>query len=336
MTEPTLYTRPERRWLREMQVPERVSGVFTVVNAQIGQKKNGEPYLRCLLGDKTMTVPCRKWSVDEGLLASIESEGFAYVEGETQAYQGELQVVVTRFECCTPPAEDLRDLMPASEHEPAEMLSELRALLERELGHPAMRALVQTYLSDEKLMEAFSTAPAAKSMHHAYLGGLLEHTLSVVRLASTVCPLYPRVSKDLVLVGLFLHDLGKTRELRYDAGFGYTDRGELVGHIVEGAIMLHDKAQQMMATTGQRLPPRAVTVLQHIILSHHGEPEYGAAKVPSTPEAILVSMLDNLDAKLTMALDAARPKVPPAAASGDFTEKVWALGTKLYRRDPLA
>ena len=132
-------------------------------------------------------------------------------------------------------------------------------------------------------------------------------------------------------------DLGKTRELSYDGPFGYTDRGELVGHIVEGAIMLHDKAQQMMLQTGQRLPAGALTVLQHIILSHHGIPEYGAAKIPATPEAILVSMLDNVDAKTTIALEAARPSVANAFdLGGNFTERQWALDTKLYRPDPLA
>src|SRR6185295_1367847 len=114
--------------------------------------------------------------------------------------------------------------------------------------------------------------PAAQSMHHAYVGGLLEHTLNLLKLADRVCPLYPKINRDLVMMGLFLHDLGKTRELSYDAAFGYTDRGELIGHIVEGAIMLHDKAQQLMREQGMRLPAGALMVLQHIIVSHHGVP----------------------------------------------------------------
>jgi 3'-5' exoribonuclease len=186
-------------------------------------------------------------------------------------------------------------------------------------------------------MAAFKQCPAAKSMHHAYLGGLLEHTLSLLNLANVVCPLYPKINRDIVLMGLFLHDLGKTRELVYDRAFSYTDRGELVGHIVDGAIMLHDRAQLVMRQTGQRLPRNAILVLQHIILSHHAQPEFGAAKIPATPEAILVSILDNLDARVFMALAAARPdRAATADLGGNFTEKQWALETKLFRPDPLA
>ena len=204
-------------------------------------------------------------------------------------------------------------------------------------AHPAMQALARTYLADEMLMEQFKLAPAAKMMHHAYLGGLLEHTLTLMKIADAILPLYPKLNRDLVLMGLFLHDLGKTRELIYDRTFSYSDRGELIGHIVEGAIMLHDKAAQTMSSAGVRFPAHTVTVLQHIILSHHGIPEYGAAKIPATPEAILVSMLDNVDAKTTIALTAAkRDRLNPAELGGNFTEKQWALDTRLFRPDPLA
>jgi 3'-5' exoribonuclease len=184
-------------------------------------------------------------------------------------------------------------------------------------------------------MAQFKKAPAAKSMHHAYLGGLLEHTLSLMNLADRVCPLYPKINRDLVMTGLFLHDLGKTRELAYDKAFSYTDRGELVGHIVEGVLMLRDKAHALMREKGIRIPPDALMVLEHIILSHHGVPEFGAAKIPSTPEAIMVSILDNLDAKTFMALAAARPDHLPPDLGGNFTERQWALDTKLFRPDPL-
>ncbi len=139
------------------------------------------------------------------------------------------------------------------------------------------------------------------------------------------------------MTGLFLHDLGKTRELSYEGAFAYTDRGELIGHIVDGAIMLHDKAQQVMRSSGVRFPKNAITVLQHIILSHHTLPEYGAAKIPATPEAILVAMLDNLDAKTTIATTAARPDRAKAMdLGGNFTEKQWAMdGVRLFRPDPL-
>ncbi len=326
-----------RVYIREFRPNERFGGAFSIQNAQLGTTRNGKPYLRGLLGDKTGTLPLRMWSVPEGMLDNLPSDGFVLAEGETQPFQGELQLIVQRLEPLENPSDaQLRELLPATEREPDEMFAELVEIL-NSLTHPAMAALAKTYLDDEMLMDQFRRAPAAKALHHARLGGLLEHTLQLVKLANVVCPLYPKISRDLVVVGLFLHDLGKTRELSYDRGFDYTDRGELIGHIVEGAIMLHDKAQQMMASTGQRLPQGALTCLQHIILSHHGEPDFGAAKVPATPEAILVSMLDNLDAKTIIALEAARPDMAAVHnLGGNFTERQWALkNVKLYKPDPL-
>jgi 3'-5' exoribonuclease len=274
------------------------------------------------------------WSIDETVFTRLPTDGFVYIEGETQAYQGEIQIIIQSIEPIEPSPDQLCDLVPCSKRNPDEMLAELTAILGT-LEHPAMRALAEAFLTDELFVSAFKQAPAAKSMHHAYLGGLLEHTLSLLHLADRVAPLYPRINRDLVVMGLFLHDLGKTRELAYDKSFSYTDRGELVGHIVEGVLMLRDKAHQVMHARGLRIPPRALMVLEHIILSHHSLPEFGAVKIPATPEAIMVAILDNLDAKLYMALSAARPDHLPADLGGNFTEKQWALDTKLYRPDPL-
>jgi 3'-5' exoribonuclease len=331
MPEPT-----SRRFIVDFKPSERVRGAFSITNAQLGRTRNDKPYLRCLISDKTGEMPGRMWSVDEGVVARLPTDGFVLLEGETQAYQGEMQLIIQTIEPIEPSTEQLRDLMPCSKRPPEEMFAELAALLGT-LEHPAVKALARAFLDDPYLMDAFKRCPAAKSMHHAYLGGLLEHTLQLLKLAELVCPLYPKINRDLVMMGLFLHDLGKTRELVYDKAFSYSDRGELIGHIVEGVIMLRDKAHQVVRETGQRLPPNTVLVLEHIILSHHGLPEFGSPKYPSTPEAILVSQLDNLDAKTTMALTAARPdRIADLALGGNFTEKQWALETKLFRPDPLA
>lgn len=325
-----------RRFIKDFGPSERVEGVFAISNAQLGRTRQDKPYLRCLISDRTGELPARMWSIEEAVFRRLPTDGFAYVEGETQPYQGELQFIIHVIDPSEPSPEQMRDLLPCSARPAEEMFAELTALLDT-LEHPGVKALAQTYLNDAYLMDAFKQCPAAKNMHHAYLGGLLEHTLSLLKLANVVCPNYPRISRDVVMIGLFLHDLGKTRELVYDRAFGYSDRGELIGHIVDGAIMLHDKAQQVMRETGQRLPAGLVMVLQHIIISHHGQPEFGAAKFPATPEAILVNLLDNMDAKTTMALAAARPDRANAFGSGgNFTEKQWALDTKLYRPDPLA
>lgn len=325
-----------RRFIRDFQPSEFIEGVFCISNAQLGRTKNDKPFLKCLLRDKSGELPGRMWSIEADYFRQLPTEGFVYVEGETQAYQGDLQLIIRLIEPHNPSPEEMQELLPVSPFPVAEMFDELQGLLGT-LKHPAMKALAKAYLEDEGLMAAFKQCPAAKAMHHAYLGGLLEHTLQLVKVADAVCPLYPRVNRDIVIMGLFLHDLGKTRELVYDRSFGYTDRGELVGHIVDGAIMLHDKAQQVMRGAGVRFPKHAILVLQHIILSHHGQPAFGAAKIPGTPEAILVSLLDNTDARMFMAINSARPdRETPLDLGGNFTEKQWALETKLFRPDPLA
>lgn len=325
-----------RRFISDFQGAERIEGAFSIANAQMGRTRQDKPYLRCILGDKTGELPARMWSIDEPTFRRLPTDGFVWVQGETQPYQGELQFIIHTIDPVEPTPDQMRDLMPTTARDVDQMFAEVQKLLGT-LEHGAMKALAKVYLEDAFLMDAFRRCPAAKSMHHAYLGGLLEHTLTLLQLADRVCPLYPKINRDIVLMGLFLHDLGKTRELAFDRAFSYTDRGELIGHIAEGAIMLHDKAQQLMREAGMRLPSGVIMVLQHIILSHHGLPEFGAAKLPSTPEAILVSLLDNLDAKTTMSITAARPdRAEGAEFGGNFTEKNWALETKLYRPDPLA
>jgi 3'-5' exoribonuclease len=327
-----------RRYIRELAPSERISGTFSIANAQLGRTKQDKPFLKCLIGDRTGQLPARMWSIEPAQFRRLPTDGFVYIEAETQPYQGELQLIIQSIDPVEPTVDQLRELLPCSARDPEEMFAEVRALLDT-LQHPAARALAKAYLDDTILMDAFKRCPAAKSMHHAYIGGLLEHTLSLLNLADRVCPLYPKINRDVVMLGVFLHDLGKTRELVYDRTFSYSDRGELVGHVVDGAIMLHDKAQTVMRTQGVRLPQNFVMVLQHIILSHHSLPEYGAAKIPASPEAILVALLDNLDAKTFIALNAARPDLAAGAEGelgGNFTERQWALDTKLFRPDPLA
>ncbi|MEX2219437.1 MAG: HD domain-containing protein [Phycisphaerales bacterium] len=336
-TPPSSPPKVARRFIADLRATgraERITGPFSIANAQLGKTRSEKNYLRCLIGDKTGDMPGRMWTIEEGAFASLPTDGFVWIEGETQPYQGELQMIIHAIQVHEPSPDELHDLLPCAKRPAAEMFAELTALLDT-LQHPSMKALAREFLADQPLMSAFQRCPAARNLHHAYLGGLLEHTLGLLKLADAVCPLYPRISRDLVMMGLFLHDIGKTRELVFDRTFAYSDRGELVGHIVDGVLMLRDKAHHLMRDQGLRFPRGCLMVLEHIILSHHGQPEFGAVKIPSTPEAILVSLLDNVDAKTTMALAAARPEHPVAHLGGNFTEKQWALSTKLYRPDPL-
>lgn len=310
---------------------EHVSGPFAIINAQLGKTRTDKLYLRCLLCDRSGTAPARMWSIDEIMFNRLPAEGFVWVEGDAQAYQGEMQIIIQSIDPFDPNEEMIRELLPASKRDPEQMFGELVSLFES-LEHPASKRLANAFFEDKALMSAFRTAPAAKVLHHAYLGGLLEHTLQLCNLADRMLPLYPDLNRDLVLLGLLLHDMAKTHELKYDRAFDYTDRGLLVGHIVDGVILLREKANQ----PGIEFPTAALMVLEHIILSHHGVPEFGAAKVPSTPEAIFVSNLDDLDAKTEMALVAAkRDREDSQDLRGPFTEKHWALNTRVYRPDPL-
>lgn len=331
-----MTTTAPRPYIAELQPSQRIQGAFAIKNAQLGKTRQDKPYLRCLISDRTGETAARMWSIEEAAFKRLPTEGFVYIEGETQAYQGQLQVIIHQIDPIDPTPEQMQDLLPVSTRDPEEMWGELTRLL-ASLEHPAMRALGEAFLEDAYFVEAFRRAPAAKALHHAHLHGLLEHTLTLMQIADRICPLYPRINRDIVLMGCFLQDIGKTRELHYDRAFGYTDMGELIGHIVEGTHMLRDKVQQLMMDKGVRLPAGAAMVLEHIILSHHGLPEHGAARVPSTPEAILVAHIDGLDAKVTIAQSNARPEQPPAAdLGGNFTERIWSLDTKLYRPDPLA
>ncbi len=316
-----------------MQGSQIVEGVFAIQNCQLAQTKNGKPYIKCLLCDRTGRTPGRLWNASEQLYNSLPTDGFVWIEGQTQPYQGQLQIIIQQIRPVKPSQAELTQLMPSTENDPQEMFAQLTAVLET-IQDPSLKALAQAYLEDEELMAQFKMAPAAATLHHAYLGGLLEHTLSLLRLGEAFCPLYPQLNRELILLGLFIHDLGKCAELTWQQGFGYTDDGLLVGHIARGMVWLEQKAQRC-AEQGQPTPQPVLMVLQHIILSHHGRPEYGALKVPATPEALAISLLDNLDAKLNLAILSTRTESPnDGDLGGNFTEKIWALETRMYRPDP--
>jgi len=320
--------------ITDFQPNQFVEGVFAIQNCQLGQTRAGKPFIKCLLADKSGRLPGRMWSVTEELFSTLPTDGFVWMEGQTQPYQGELQIIISQIQATKPKPQDLVDLLPHTEYNIDEMYDEVRKFL-FSLNHEGLRALADQYLEDEALMTKFKSAPAAKMLHHAWIGGLLEHTLSLLRMADVFCPLYPKLNRDIIIMGLFLHDLGKCEELAWEEGFSYTDSGQLIGHIALGAMWLHRKAEDC-AALGNPISAPVLNVLQHIILSHHGVPEFGALKIPSTPEALAISMMDNLDAKMQMAISATRDveEKKDTDLGGHFTEKIWALDTRMYRPDP--
>ena len=331
----TMNNRPHTD-IRSLPPNGYVEGVYSIMNPQIGTTRAGKPFLKCLLRDATGEIAARQWTFDESIFPDLGSTGFVWAAGHTQLYNGHLQLIVEQIKPIKVDEDELASLLPSTTRDISEMFEEVKKILGT-LNHPAVKALAEVYLTDEDLMNNFRQAPAAVSMHHAFIGGLLEHTLQLLNLAEVMLPLYPKLNRDIVMMGLFLHDIAKTSELTWAQGFDYTTEGNLIGHVVRGAILLQVKAALAAKQSGNRLPSDALRVLQHIIISHHGELEFGAAKLPSTPEAIFIAQLDNLDAKTAMGLSHCRPEVASMVESeGDFTDKVWALNTRLYKPDPLA
>ena len=311
-----------------------VNGTYSLVNPQMGVTRAGKPFFKALIRDATGEVPVRVWTFDEAQMPEVARTGFVFVTGQTQAYNGQVQLIAETIRGVEVEQKDLQRLLPVTKGDIRSMMDEVAALL-RGMQHAGMVALAEQYLASGQLMDRFSHAPAAVSVHHAFVGGLLEHTLQLMKLADRMLPLYPALNRDLVLMGLFLHDLGKTAELEWEKGFSYTAEGNLIGHTIKGVIMLSAVAAKVARETGTPIPPDALLVLQHIVVSHHGSLEFGAVKVPSTPEAIFVAMLDNLDAKTTVALQSAQ-RHKGMQPGQEFTDRVWSLDTRIFRPDPLA
>ncbi|MDZ4753221.1 MAG: HD domain-containing protein [Phycisphaerae bacterium] len=323
-----------------------VDGVYSLINPQLGTTRQGKPFLKCILRDASGEMPGRMWSCDEQLFGRLSTSAFVRVRGRTEMYNTSIQLMIDSIDPVEPSPDELARLVPTTRFDIDEMFAEVSALL-RSLQHPGMLALGEAFLNDEARMRRFRRAPAAASVHHAYIGGLIEHTLQLMKLADRMLPLYSqsqggvpgeRLNRDLVMMGLFLHDLGKTVELEWERGFNYTFRGNLIGHVVDGVLLVRAKFGEVRASGAAEIPPRAQTVLEHIVASHHEKLEFGAAKMPSTPEAVFVALLDNLDAKTSMALAHVRRGEygTETDLGGEFTEKIWALeGNRLYRPDPL-
>lgn len=322
-----------RRYLAEMRPGDRADEIFVIHNVQLGKKRNGEPYLKMLVCDRSARVASKWWDKGPAMYEKLPDPGVVRVCGYMEDFQGAQQFVIEQmFPVRDPSRVDFAELLPATDKDINAMFAEVAAIL-RAMSSPCLRAIAEAYLADEAMMANFRRAPAAMMFHHAYLGGLLEHTLSAMRAAAALCELYPKLNRDVVVFGVFVHDLAKTWELRYDTCFDYTDGGKLVGHIVKSALWLEEKAALAEGHLGSVIPREVIDVLQHIILSHHGEHElgFGSAKSPASPEAVAVHMIENLDAKLTMALLACRDD-----KGGRWSDHLKSFGGKLFRPDVVA
>jgi 3'-5' exoribonuclease len=279
-------------YVRDLQPNEIVTSVFLVQSKDIRQKKSGDPYLSLLVGDRTGDVEAKMWDNVADVMHTFERDDFIRLKGLYQIFQNRPQITVHKLMRVDDADVNFADFFPASERDPDEMFAELGGVV-ASVANPHLRGLLESILADDRIARAYKLAPAAKQIHHAYLSGLLEHVLSLCKLASMVAPHYQGVDRDLVIAGCILHDLGKIDELTYDRGFSYSSEGQLLGHIVIGLRIIEDKLRAI-----PDFPPKLRTLLEHLILSHHGELEYGSPKLPLFPEALLLHQLDNHDSKM--------------------------------------
>ncbi len=326
----TVKPKKTRRYIQQLAAGQVVEDeVFLISSKDLRTTSNGSLYIHCVLCDKSGQMLGRVWQATEAMYQQIPEGGFLRFKGRVENYKGSLQFIVDAIRPVDPGSVELADFLPQTERDIDEMFERVKAIL-RQIKDPHVLALVKQFVTDEPLMDRFRKAPAAIQMHHAFIGGLLEHTLNVLELAAVVMPRYPDVSMDLVLAGVLLHDIGKTAELGYETNFVYTSEGQLIGHVVMATMWIDQKARDIEAETGEPFPAEVRHALQHIVLAHHGQYEFGSPKLPAMPEAIALHHLDNLDAKLHVYLTKIKTDPDPAS---DWTEYVRSLDTKIYKKD---
>ena len=316
-------------FVSELQPAMRIDQVFLVSQPQLRTTSRGDYYIAAFLGDKTGKLNGRMWQATETLFKSLPEEGFVRVKGRTENYQGALQLVIEGMQPVDVSDVTLDQFMPSSERDAEEMFGRVQEILSG-VSNVHLVQLAKAFLADEELMKLFKNAPAAIALHHAYLGGLLEHTLSVMELGNVILPLYPQLDSDLVLTALFLHDIGKTVELDYDISFKYSDQGRLLGHLVKGVLMIEEKIAQFPKAQRDAFPAVLQDSLLHIIVSHHGMREYGCPVMPATPEAYAVHYMDNLDSKMSLTFS----QMQSNEGSSRWTNFVRALDSALFKVRP--
>lgn len=329
----TTANTPARRKVSELQAGERVADqVFRVAQKDLRTTTNGSLYIHVVIADGSGQMPARMWQASQEIFDSIPEGGLLHFRGRVENYRGNRQFIIDGLRGVEAGSFDPAEFLPTTKHDVDALWNQVKDLL-RQVQNRDLLALLGKFVNDTEFVAAFKRCPAAVQMHHAYVGGLVEHTRNLLRLAEAICPLYPQVSRDLVLTAIFLHDAGKTRELAYSTNFEYTNEGQLVGHIVQCVLWIHDKCRELERETQRPFPAAVEMALKHVILAHHGKYEFGSPRLPATAEALMVHYLDNLDAKLAMVSEAIAGDTD---ASSDWTTYVRALESRVFKPNVMA
>jgi 3'-5' exoribonuclease len=269
-----------------------ITSSFVVASKQVKAKKTGEPYLALTISDRTGQLEAKMWDNVAGVMEIFEQDDFIKVKGLLNKYNGRYQITIHKLRRLEEHEVDPADYLPKCPRDIEELWRELGGFVST-LQNPKLKALIEAFMADPEIAPAYKTAPAAKTLHHAYIGGLLDHVVSLFRLCDLAVRNYSQIDRDLLLTGAFLHDIGKVHELSYGRSFAYTTRGQLLGHMVIELEMLHAKIAEVPG-----FPDELKTLLEHLIISHHGHYEFGSPKLPMFPEALMLHYLDDLDSKM--------------------------------------
>ena len=286
-----------RRFINELADGESIDVVFIASEKQLRTNRNGNLYLQLRVSDKTGSLTAMLWNANQKQLDTFENGDYVRVKGTAQVYNGGMQILARGIEKSDPEHVDESDFVTLSDSAVTQMIGRISELL-RGMANVHLRNLAECFLVDEEFMRQFRSAPAGIKNHHAYRGGLMDHVLSLMELSFLVAPRYQSLDPDLLLIGAFLHDIGKIEELTYEPDLGYSNSGQLIGHLVQGVLILDAKIRETEKMSGEEFPKDLNHRLQHMIVSHHGQYEYGSPKLPMTLEAIALHYLDTLDAKI--------------------------------------
>jgi 3'-5' exoribonuclease len=298
-------------------------GFFIVLAKQQRTTKTNKPYLNLILGDKTGQLEGRIWEPGGPRIAKDFDKGdIVKARGSASRFDDRLQMKIDQLRLAQTGEVDKSDLLPSTTYDVAALWKQLLASIDS-VANPDLKLLLTTILADPAIAAAYREAPAARQLHHAWLGGLLEHVVSLLNLADRVAAHYPLLDRDLLLAGVILHDIGKIRELSWEIGFDYTVEGTLLGHIQMG-IDLVEKA--IAGLPG--FPDRLRTLVLHMILSHHGKLEFGSPKLPMIPEALVLNFIDDLDAKMQAMSSEFERSIREGKGPDELTGKVWSLDNR--------
>lgn len=282
----------KKQFINDFKPGDFIDDIFVLAEKTVAQKKDGNNYLNVTLADKTGSIKGVVWDNVDRIVAGLSSGDVVSIQATVNEYKGAAQLVIKNMAPCPAEAVDPSEFLPATRLDIENMFERLLKIAAAlQDGH--LKVLLNAFWNDEEFVRQFKTAPAAKKMHHAYIGGLLEHTLSMATLAEKIAGHYSGIDRDLLITGAILHDIGKTRELEYTFKIDYSDQGRLLSHIVIGLEMIADKLVNI-----NDFPEEQELLLKHMIVSHHGTQEFGSPEPPKTIEAVLLNYIDEMDSKV--------------------------------------